>query len=81
MWSSHLAQGCYSTAGPSHISHYGAMPAGRSPIHVLTMAHDCLTSVIKRKTFAPCYVSPHEVASLVIQYTDVTVYSYILQLA
>ena len=36
MWSSHLAQGCYSTAGPSHVSHYGAMPAGRSPIHVLT---------------------------------------------
>ena len=25
-----------STAGPNHISHYGAMPAGRSPIHVLT---------------------------------------------
>ena len=26
-----------STAGPSHISHYGAMLAGQSPIHVLTM--------------------------------------------
>ena len=26
----------YSTAGPSHISHYEAMPAGQSPIHVLT---------------------------------------------
>ena len=25
-----------STAGPSHISHYGAMPAGWSPIHILT---------------------------------------------
>ena len=25
-----------STAGPSHISHYGAMMAGWSPIHVLT---------------------------------------------
>ena len=25
-----------STAGPSHISHYGAMLAGWSPIHVLT---------------------------------------------
>ena len=36
MWSSHLAQGFYSTAGPSHISHYGTMLAGRSPIHVLT---------------------------------------------
>ena len=36
IWSSHLAQGCYSTAGPSLISHYGAMPAGQSPIHVLT---------------------------------------------
>ena len=36
MWSSHLAQGCYSTAGPSHISHYGEMPAGWSPIYVLT---------------------------------------------
>ena len=36
MWSSHLAQGCYSTAGPSHVLHYRAMPAGQSPIHVLT---------------------------------------------
>ena len=36
MWSSPLAQGCYSTAGPSHVSHYGTMPAGQSPIHVLT---------------------------------------------
>ena len=36
MLSSHLAQGCYSTAGPSHVSHYGAMPGGQSPIHVLT---------------------------------------------
>ena len=35
-WSSHLAQGCYSTAGPSHVSHYGTMLAGWSPIHVLT---------------------------------------------
>ena len=25
-----------STAGPSHVSHYGALPAGWSPIHVLT---------------------------------------------
>ena len=25
-----------STAGPSNVSHYGAMPAGWSPIHVLT---------------------------------------------
>ena len=24
----------------------------------INWAHDCLTSVIKRKTFAPCYVSP-----------------------
>ena len=36
MWSSHLAQGCYSTTGPSQVSHYGAMPAGMSTIHVLT---------------------------------------------
>ena len=36
MWSSHLIQGCYSTAGPSHMTHYGAMPAERSPIPVLT---------------------------------------------
>ena len=35
-WSSHLAQGCYSPAGLSHISHYGAMPAGESHIHVST---------------------------------------------
>ena len=26
----------YNPAGPSHVSHYGAMPAGQSPIHVLT---------------------------------------------
>ena len=26
----------FSTAGPSHVSHYRAMPAGQSPIHVLT---------------------------------------------
>ena len=25
----------------------------------INRAHDCLTSVIKHKTFAPCYVSPH----------------------
>ena len=25
-----------STAGSSYVSHYGAMPAGQSPIHVLT---------------------------------------------
>ena len=24
----------------------------------INWAHDCLTSVIKHKTFAPCYVSP-----------------------
>ena len=62
MWSSYLAQGCYSTAGPSHVSHYGAILAGQSPIHVLTGLHDCLTSVIKCKMFAPCYVSPHVTA-------------------
>ena len=37
MWSSQLAQGCYSTAGPSHVPHYGAMLAGWLPIHVLTV--------------------------------------------
>ena len=58
-WSSHLAQGCYNTTGPSHLSHYGAMPAGWSPIHVINQAHDCLTSVIKHKMFTPCYVSPY----------------------
>ena len=57
MWSSHLAQGCYSTAGPSHVSHYGSN-AGRTVTHpCIIQAHDCLTSVIKRKMFAPCYVS------------------------
>ena len=35
-WSSHLAQGCYSTAEPSHISCYGAMLTGWLPIHILT---------------------------------------------
>ena len=61
MWSSHLAQRCYSTAGPSHISHYEAMPAGMVTNPCINCAHDCLTSVIKRKTFAPCYVSPHNI--------------------
>ena len=33
--------------------------AGRTVTHpCINQAHDCLTSVIKRKTFAPCYVSP-----------------------
>ena len=36
VWSSHLAQGCHSKAWPSHVSHYGAMQAGWSPIRVLT---------------------------------------------
>ena len=31
----HIYMEC-STAGPSCVSHYGAMPAGQSPIHVLT---------------------------------------------
>ena len=25
----------------------------------INRAHDCLTSVAKHKTFAPCYMSPH----------------------
>ena len=33
--------------------------AGRMVTHpCINRARDCLTSVIKRKTFAPCYVSP-----------------------
>ena len=32
--------------------------AGRTVIHpCINWGHDCLTSVIKHKTFAPCYVS------------------------
>ena len=35
--------------------------AGRAVTHpCINQAHDCLTSVIKPKTFAPCYVSPHD---------------------
>ena len=34
--------------------------AGRTVTHpCINQAHDCLTSVIKRKTFAPCCVLPH----------------------
>ena len=34
--------------------------AGRMVIHpCINWAHVCLTSVIKHKTFTPCYVSPH----------------------
>ena len=44
--------------GPSYISHYGAMPADSHP-SCINWARDCLTSVIKRKAFVPCYVSPH----------------------
>ena len=35
-WSSHLAQGCYSIAESSHISHYVVMLVGWLPFHVLT---------------------------------------------
>ena len=48
-----------STAGPSHVSHYGAMLARKVTHPCINQAYDCLTSVIKHKTFAPCYVSPH----------------------
>ena len=35
--------------------------AGRMVTHpCINRAHDCLTSVIKRKMFAPCYVSPRD---------------------
>ena len=35
--------------------------AGRTVTHpCINRAHDCLTSVIKCKMFAPCYVSPHK---------------------
>ena len=47
------------TPEPSHASHYGAIPSGQSPIHVLTRLMIGLTSVIKHKMFSPCYVSPH----------------------
>ena len=39
-WGTHgvhiLPKDVTAPAGPSHISHYGAMPAGWSPIHILT---------------------------------------------
>ena len=49
-----------STAGPkSHITLWSN--ASRTVTHpCINQAHDCLTSVIKHKTFAPCYVSPWE---------------------
>ena len=40
-----------STAGPSHLSHYGAMLAGWVTHPCINQAYDCLTSVIKCKTF------------------------------
>ena len=47
----------WSIAGHSHISHLWRN-AGRMVTHpCINQAHDCLTSVIKRKTFLPCYVS------------------------
>ena len=49
-----------STAGTSHISHYGTMPSRTVTHTCISWTHDCLTSVIKHKTFAPCYVSPHK---------------------
>ena len=49
-----------STAGHSHVSHLWSN-ASRMVTHpCINWAHDCLTSVIKHKTFAPCYVSPFE---------------------
>ena len=62
----------YSTAGPSHLSHYGAMLAGRSTHPCINRAHDCLTSVIKHKTFAPCYVSPQwETSDLMVNGSNI----------
>ena len=48
-----------STAGPSHVSHYGGNTSRMVTHPCINQAHDCLTSVIKRKRFTPCYVSPY----------------------
>ena len=49
----------HSTAWQSLISHLWSN-ASRTVTHqCISMANDCLTSVIKHKTFAPCHVSPH----------------------
>ena len=48
----------WQTAGHSHISYLWSN-ASRMVTHTrINLAHDCLTLMIKRKTFAPCYVSP-----------------------
>ena len=48
-----------STAGHSLISHLWSKP-GRMVSHpCINQVHACLTSVIKHKTFTPCYVLPH----------------------
>ena len=36
----------------------------------INQAHDCLTSVIKHKMFAPCYVSPHTQGSFMKHVND-----------
>ena len=50
----------HSTAGHSLVSYLWSN-AGRIVTHpCINWPHDCLTSVIKHKTFTPCYVSsPH----------------------
>ena len=48
----------YSTAGHSLISHLWSNASSTVTHPCINQAHDCLTSVIRHKTFAPCYVSP-----------------------
>ena len=50
--------GVQHSSAQSHITLWSN--AGRTVTHpCINRARDCLTSVIKHKTFAPCYVSPH----------------------
>ena len=54
----------HSTAGYIHISHFWSNASRKVTHPCINWAHDCLTSVIKRKTFVPCHVSPFIIASV-----------------
>ena len=55
-----------STARPSYVSHYGAMLAGQSPIHVLTRLMIALTSVIKRKDVRTLHMCLHRASASIL---------------
>ena len=48
----------WSTVGHSHVAHLWSNASGMITHPCINLAHDCLTSVIKHKTFPEGYVTP-----------------------